>query len=67
MNGVRSSDPVFGWGPAKGYIYQKAYFEFFVPQQLIEPLVEHLNQYETISYQAINVHGDSHQNIDVED
>jgi methylenetetrahydrofolate reductase (NADPH) len=30
-NGVKSSDPVFGWGPSGGYIYQKAYYEFFIP------------------------------------
>lgn len=30
-NGVKSNDPVFGWGPSGGYIYQKAYYEFFIP------------------------------------
>jgi len=29
VNGVRSSDTKFGWGPENGYVYQKAYFEFF--------------------------------------
>jgi methylenetetrahydrofolate reductase (NADPH) len=32
VNGAPSSDPIFGWGPAKGYIYQKPYFEFFIPE-----------------------------------
>ena len=50
VNGVPSSDPIFGWGPAKGYIYQKAYFEFFIPEQLVAPLVEHLNQFDTLSF-----------------
>lgn len=67
VNGAPSSDPIFGWGPAKGYIYQKAYFEFFIPEQLVIPLIEHLNLYETVSYQVINVAGDTKQNIDLED
>ena len=49
-NGVPSDDPVFGWGPPRGYLYQKAYFEFFIPRELVEPLEAHLNQQETVSY-----------------
>ena len=64
VNGVPSSDPIFGWGPAKGYIYQKAYYEFFIPEQLVEPLVEHLNQQETLSFQIINKAGTSHSNLE---
>lgn len=43
VNGAPSADPVLGWGPAKGYIYQKAYFEFFVPKEMIFALTEHLS------------------------
>mmetsp|Transcript_10826 Transcript_10826/g.13616 ORF Transcript_10826/g.13616 Transcript_10826/m.13616 type:complete len:250 (-) Transcript_10826:416-1165(-) len=50
VNGLPSNDPIFGWGPAKGYIYQKAYFEFFIHPEMLTPLIEHLNQNETISY-----------------
>lgn len=67
VNGVPSSDALVGWGPERGYIYQKAYFEFFIPQELVFPLIEHLNQYETISYQAINNNGEVHQSMEVED
>jgi methylenetetrahydrofolate reductase (NADPH) len=31
VNGVRSSDPVFGWGPKNGFVFQKAFVEFFLP------------------------------------
>lgn len=31
VNGLRSSDPTFGWGPAHGFVFQKAFVEFFVP------------------------------------
>ena len=42
VNGCKSSDPVFGWGPTNGYVYQKAYYEFFIPQALLDPFVAHL-------------------------
>jgi methylenetetrahydrofolate reductase (NADPH) len=50
INGVPSTDPVYGWGPAKGYVFQKAYFEFFVPPEMIDTLVAYLRQYETVSF-----------------
>jgi methylenetetrahydrofolate reductase (NADPH) len=31
VNAVKSSDAKYGWGPANGYVYQKAYIELFVP------------------------------------
>jgi len=35
VNGVKSTDPTFGWGPDKGYVYQKSYVEFFIHKNLI--------------------------------
>jgi methylenetetrahydrofolate reductase (NADPH) len=60
VNGVKSSDTKFGWGPDNGYIYQKAYFEFFIHPQLIQPLVEFLHGYEDITFQAINAAGEKY-------
>jgi methylenetetrahydrofolate reductase (NADPH) len=35
VNGVKSDDRVFGWGPpGEGFIFQKAFVEFFVPRQV---------------------------------
>ena len=31
VNGVRSSDPIFGWGPKNGFVFQKPFVEFFLP------------------------------------
>lgn len=31
VNGLLSSDPTFGWGPANGFVFQKAFVEFFMP------------------------------------
>ena len=57
VNGVKSGDPVFGWGPQNGYVYQKAYIEFLVPQKYLLLLIKHLNKYPSVSYQAMNTQG----------
>lgn len=31
VNGVKSSDPIFGWGPTNGFVFQKAFVELFLP------------------------------------
>jgi methylenetetrahydrofolate reductase (NADPH) len=67
VNGVRSNDPKFGWGPENGYVYQKAYFEFFCHHKLIKELVAFLNQHEEITYQAINMSGERYQNVEEND
>jgi methylenetetrahydrofolate reductase (NADPH) len=33
VNGVRSSDPIFGWGPKNGFVFQKAFVELFLPSK----------------------------------
>jgi len=30
VNGAKSNDEKYGWGPDNGYVYQKAYFELFI-------------------------------------
>ena len=32
-NCAQSADKIFGWGPAHGYVYQKAYVEMFVSKE----------------------------------
>jgi len=54
VNAVLSTDPVHGWGPSQGYIYQKAYIEFFVHPSILPKLQTYLDQFDWISYQAIN-------------
>lgn len=67
VNGVRSNDKIFGWGPDKGFIYQKAYFEFFVPNKLLHPLIDFLKKDDMISYQACNAAGEKFQNVEDDD
>eukprot|EP00343_Euplotes_focardii_P007932 CAMPEP_0205822440 /NCGR_PEP_ID=MMETSP0206-20130828/12489_1 /ASSEMBLY_ACC=CAM_ASM_000279 /TAXON_ID=36767 /ORGANISM="Euplotes focardii, Strain TN1" /LENGTH=508 /DNA_ID=CAMNT_0053118711 /DNA_START=268 /DNA_END=1794 /DNA_ORIENTATION=+ len=62
-NSVPSSDPIFGWGPDNGYVYQKEYIEFLIPKFLVEPLKANLDQYKTISYQGVNAAKDEFSNV----
>lgn len=57
-NGVPSRDPVFGWGPANGFVFQKPFVEFFLPAAEWPRLREILNADEQITYFAGNAKGD---------
>lgn len=37
---AKSTDPVFGWGPRGGYVYQKAFVEFFAPEEDVEKIID---------------------------
>lgn len=62
VNGAKSDDEKFGWGPNRGYVYQKAYFELFVDGKIIEQLCAYIDQFPTITYQAVNKEGKKLQN-----
>ncbi|KAI0042689.1 methylenetetrahydrofolate reduct [Auriscalpium vulgare] len=38
VDGANSADPVVGWGPAGGYVYQKPFVEFFVGEDVVRRL-----------------------------
>ena len=57
VDGVRSSDPVHGWGPRNGYCYQKAYLELLVPPGLINELIRRIHASETMTYYAVDQDG----------
>lgn len=61
-NGVPSDDKVFGWGPSNGFVYQKAYLEFFVSPQLLAVLLPHIERDVNITYYVINKAGDLRTN-----
>lgn len=65
VNGVSSTDPIHGWGSAGGYVYQKAYLEFFLSPELFFKLLEILANYKTFCYHALNLAGESYTNDDV--
>ncbi|KAF3065107.1 Methylenetetrahydrofolate reductase 2 [Daldinia childiae] len=61
VNGLRSSDPVFGWGPQQGFVFQKAFVEFFIPSSDWKVLLEKLQSSEvqdTICFYGANAAGD---------
>jgi len=58
VNGVPSSDPVLGWGAPGGFVYQKAYLEFFTCPKKTEALKKILPKYPQINYHIINKSGE---------
>lgn len=58
VNGVKSSHPVFGWGPKNGFVYQKAYLELLVPSYLIDELIARIEKNEDLTYHATNKDGE---------
>ncbi|KAI1438731.1 methylenetetrahydrofolate reductase 2 [Xylaria sp. CBS 124048] len=61
VNGLRSEDPTFGWGPRYGFVFQKAFVEFFIPAAKWHALHAKLKSPEicsTVTYYAANSAGD---------
>ncbi|KAF2685051.1 methylenetetrahydrofolate reductase-like protein [Lentithecium fluviatile CBS 122367] len=58
VNGVKSTDPVFGWGPRNGFVFQKPFVEFFIPSVDWKALQPRLKAHEQITYFAGNAAGD---------
>uniref|UniRef100_A0A2I3HTC3 Methylenetetrahydrofolate reductase n=1 Tax=Nomascus leucogenys TaxID=61853 RepID=A0A2I3HTC3_NOMLE len=58
INGKPSSDPIVGWGPSGGYVFQKAYLEFFTSRETAEALLQVLKKYELrVNYHLVNAPG----------
>lgn len=61
VNGLKSNDPTHGWGPANGFVFQKGFVEFFIPNNDWETLKKKLTRPEmkdSICFYAINARGD---------
>lgn len=58
VNGVRSTDPVFGWGPTNGFVFQKPFVEFFLPAEDWMRLRKVLEADDQFTYLAGNANGD---------
>lgn len=57
LNGIKSSDPVFGWGPKDGYVYQKQYLEFLLPKSKAQDLYDALRDDVILTYFAVDDEG----------
>lgn len=52
LNAVKSNNPVHGWGPKSGYVYQKQYLEFFCHKDILEQLLNSIDSFNTKSGDA---------------
>ncbi|XP_013384814.1 methylenetetrahydrofolate reductase-like [Lingula anatina] len=59
INCVPSTDPAVGWGSHDGYIFQKAYLEFFVSKEKVDCLKEILPEYPLVNYHIVNCTGEA--------
>jgi methylenetetrahydrofolate reductase (NADPH) len=57
VNGVESSHPVHGWGRPGGYVYQKAYLEFFTCRENVMALTQVLKRYPLVNYHILSSTG----------
>ncbi|KAF2019325.1 methylenetetrahydrofolate reduct [Aaosphaeria arxii CBS 175.79] len=58
VDGAKSSDSVFGWGPRNGYVYQKAYLEVLVSPEHIAEVITRIERDPDMTYYAVNKEGD---------
>ncbi|OCF39825.1 methylenetetrahydrofolate reductase [Kwoniella heveanensis CBS 569] len=66
VDAANSEDPVFGWGPRGGYVFQKAFVEFFVREEEVKRLEEKVEKKGNglISMYAGNKKGDFRTNTE---
>jgi len=62
MNAVSSDEKVVTWGESGGYIYQKAYVEFFISEQKMDFFLKMFKHYPSLTFHAINKEGISYSN-----
>jgi len=67
VNGESSNDPAVGWGGKDGYVYQKAYLEFFTSPQNLERLMKLTTECPSLTYTAVDVKGKSYSNLKLSD
>jgi methylenetetrahydrofolate reductase (NADPH) len=58
VNGLKSTDKIFGWGPRNGFVFQKPFVEFFLPSKDWAVLKKKLAKEEEVTYFAGNSRGD---------
>lgn len=57
-NCIPSDDPVLGWGKHGGYVFQKAYLEFFTSEQNVLALIQIMTRFPSVNFQVVNKKGD---------
>jgi methylenetetrahydrofolate reductase (NADPH) len=59
VNSAPSDSPDIGWGGPGGYVFQKAYVEFFTSRDKLQMLLGRAKDLPSITLHAINAQGDS--------
>ncbi|XP_015058397.1 methylenetetrahydrofolate reductase 2-like [Solanum pennellii] len=67
VNAEKSDSPSVGWGGPGGYVYQKAYLEFFCSQEKLNALVEKCKSFPYLTYMAVNKEGNWISNVNQTD
>lgn len=57
VNGEKSDSPSVGWGGSGGYVYQKAYIEFFCSRENLDAVVDKCRGLPSLTYMAVNKEG----------
>ncbi|EFJ29329.1 hypothetical protein SELMODRAFT_146279 [Selaginella moellendorffii] len=63
VNGEKSDSPAVGWGGPGGYVYQKAYVEFFCSPEKLEKLIRKAEEFPSLTYIAVNSVGETKSNV----
>lgn len=58
VNGAPSSDVSVGWGGPGGYVYQKAYVEFFASEDVVKKLLDSVSKFPSLTIYAANAKSD---------
>jgi methylenetetrahydrofolate reductase (NADPH) len=66
VNGVKSTHPIHGWGPANGYVYQKAYLEMLISPELFPQIKSRIENHPDLTYHAVTKSGSLHTNAQSE-
>ncbi|MCX6116206.1 MAG: methylenetetrahydrofolate reductase [Proteobacteria bacterium] len=57
VNAAPSDSPDVGWGGSGGYVFQKAYIEFFCSPEKLATLKSKIKNFPSMSYHAVNAKG----------
>ncbi|KAE8225518.1 hypothetical protein CF319_g1765 [Tilletia indica] len=66
VGGISSGDPTYGFGPQDGYVFQKAFVEFFVEERCKKWLLEKIEKEGNgkVTFFAGNAKGDFETNVE---
>lgn len=54
VNCAPSNDSRVGWGPPGGFVFQKAYLEFFTCEDNVTALLQVMKRYPNVNFHVIN-------------